>query len=202
MSALAFKPLMGTALRSPRDAARAILDARIPDAELWWMLVLGAILSVLPTYVFLYFGTFPDDTFAEMMRQAFPFPPFVAAMLQFGQAAIGVFVVHWVGSAFGAVSSRKDVLGVLAILQLVSLVLIYGITVIGLVIPILTAFAFLIFICWWFYAIIAFVDEAYGFASPFKTSLILIGALVATLILSALALSLAGSILIGIVGAN
>lgn len=197
-----FTTLLMMAVRDPRQAARMVIDARLPDIELWWMLVLGAVLSVLPTYAFLIFGEVPDDAFAEMMQQAFPFPPMVAAVLQWGQAVIGVFVVHWVGAAFRATASRHDILGVLAVLQLLSLVLAYAIVLLGLILPILTAFALLIFVCWWLFAITMFVDEAYGFASPFKTALILAGAFIATLICSSIALSVVGGILFGIVGAR
>ncbi len=195
-----FPSLLRTALHDPRAAARVILDARLPETELWLMLVLGAILSVLPTHAYLAFGELPEGDYTNLMREAFPFPPIVSAVLQWGQAAIGVIVVYWVGSAFGAAASRHDILAIFAVLQLISLVLIYAITAIGLVIPILTAFALLIFVCWWVYAVVLFVDEAYGFGSPFKTAFILVGALVATLICSSIALSLVGAILLGTLG--
>lgn len=195
-----FPSLLLLALRDPRAAARVILDARLPENELWLMLVLGAILSILPTHAYLAFGTLPESDYTALMREAFPFPPLVSATLQWGQAAIGVIIVYWVGSAFGGTASRHEVLSVLAILQLLSLTLIYGITAIGLIIPILTAFALLIFICWWFYAVVLFVDEAHGFGAPFKTALILAGAFVATLICSSIALSLVGALLLGSFG--
>lgn len=202
MMAISVPSMVVLSLRNPREAARIAVEARLPERELWYVMVLGAILSVLPTYMFLYFGEVPDDAFGQMVREAFPFPPFVAATLQLGQAAIGVFVIHWSGAAFNGTGTRRDVLGVLALLQILSLILLFGVTLIGMILPILSLFGLLIFICWWLYAIVLFVDEAHGFYQPFKSALMLVGALVATLICSSIALSFVGAVLISLVGAN
>ena len=199
MIALSFRTLFLAALRDTRGAARTLIDARLPQNELWLALLLGAILSVIPVSLAFSVNQSPDDEVQQALRQALPFhaAPLLAAPLQWGQAAIWVFVIHWVGLAFGGKGERQDILAVLAFLQIFSCAIILIVTALGFLVPILGAFGILVFICWWFYAVITFVDEAHGFDSPFKTALILIGALVAALICSSVVFGIVGGLFFG-----
>lgn len=197
-----YRALVGASLKEPKSAARTVLNMNVPDMALWQALSLMAILTTLLVAGLLQLVPVQDDDMGAVLESSVLFSsPFTAALLQWGQAVILVFVLHWVGRMFGGTAERRDVLAVMAWFQAVSFLLILGLVVIGMIIPLLSGLASLIFICWWIYAFICFIDVAHNFNAPWKTAGVLLAALIGFLIGTSLVLSLVGGLIFGIAGA-
>ncbi len=195
------KPLLLSALREPRVAARTVLDMRLPDQALWMALSLVAILTTLFVAGLLQIAPIPQNEFGQLLETTVLYrAPLVAALIQWGQAVFFVFVLHWVGVIFGGQGARRDVLAVMTLLQVASFSMLLVLTLVGMALPILSGFAMLIFVCWWIYAFVSFVDVAHDFNAPLKTAGVLIAAFIGFVIGTSLILSLVGGLILGVRG--
>ncbi|MCZ7677193.1 MAG: hypothetical protein M5U35_16930 [Roseovarius sp.] len=109
----------------------------LPLQGLWLALMLMAVLlSLLVSGVF-HLAPMPPGEIGDLLRLSPAYhSPLVFAVINWGQALISIFVLHWIGHLFGGQGALADMLAVMIWLQFVSLVLAAGLFVAGLVLPV------------------------------------------------------------------
>ncbi|MEP6066764.1 MAG: YIP1 family protein, partial [Paracoccaceae bacterium] len=110
------------------------------------------------------------------------------------------FVVHWIGRIFGGTGSRANVLALVAWLHFVALILVIFLVLLGSLIPMLSAFGLLMFIGWWLWSFVTFVDVAHALQSMFKAAGVLVVSFVGFLFGVSFVVSLLGGLIYGIAG--
>ena len=115
-------PLVWASLTRPAEAARTVLDIRLPRDVLWTALALVAILGVLGTYALA--GLVGADPAAPPEPALpFAFTPVTLAMTAFALMVAMVFVLHLAGQSLGGQGSFPETLTTVAWTQGVFLVL-------------------------------------------------------------------------------
>ncbi len=195
------KPLIITSVRDPRNAARTILAMNLPDKTLWQALTLVSILSTLIVSGMMRMTHIPQNEFGQILLESPVYAsPLAAAVMQWGQSVISVFVIHWVGRIFGGTGTRGAVLALVAWLHFVSLLLVILLVLIGSLVPVLSAFGLLMFVGWWLWSLTVFVDEAHSFQSVLKSAGVLLVSFVGFLFGVSFVVSLVGGLIFGIAG--
>lgn len=195
-----FKTLFVTTLTNPRQGGRDVVALNLPAQGLWIAVMLMAvILSLLVSGLF-QIAPMPDDDLGQILRTSPAFhSPIIFAVLNWGQTVITVYVLHFVSRMVGGQGTVRDMLSVMIWLQVMSLVLALGSTLVSLIIPAIGALLMLVVLFWLLWAVVAFVDAASDFDSMFKA----LGVCIAGFLAFSFIMSVVASILgaTGIIGA-
>ncbi len=184
------KLLVGETLRDPQAAARRILAIGLPAQAGWLGLALVSVLALLMLRVtLLAFGGGDEmlNPAGSAMRH-----PVGGALIQAGIVLLTAIVMAWAGRLFGGRGRFQDALFLVVWLQLV-LVLVSVIQFTALlVLPPVGGIIALLSIPLFLWLLVSFTAALHGFSNLFLVLLGLIGAFLATAILLAILLTLAG----------
>lgn len=191
-----FKDLVRQTLFQPQEAARALMEMRLPRQDLWMALGLMSILNSIVYSLSLHLSP-PSDPSVALMPPAFHSPILFAVFL-FGALAITVIALYYVGQGLGGKpGSMDDLLVLITWLQVLRLMVQLAVLVLALAAPVLAALAVMVAAIWGVYILVGFVDAAHRFGNMFKAAGVILLSLVAMAIgLSAL-LSLVGVAVMG-----
>ncbi len=180
-----FEPgyLLGMALQTipePRKVARDVLSlAYLPRAALWQAFALFAVLStglgVAATILF------PPD---PMLAGSLLGDPLRMGLVESASLVITVFLIYWVGRAFGGHGSFPQAILTVIWMQYVAVLLQFVVLVLALFAPGLAALAALVSVGVSFWILSHFIAEMHGFRSAalvFATIVVLILALAVVL---------------------
>lgn len=191
-----FKDLVRKTLFQPNEAARELIEMRLPRQGLWMALALLSILNSIVYSLSLQLNP-PTDPSVALMPPAFH-SPILFALFLFGALAITVIALHYVGQGLGgAPGSMDDILVLLTWLQVLRLLVQVGVLLLVLVAPVLGALAVIVAAVWGIYILISFVDAAHRFGNMFKAAGVIILSLVAMAVGLSAFLSLVGVVVMG-----
>jgi len=163
--------LLRTTLTDPRQAGREVIALGLPLQGLWVALMLMAVLLSLMVSGVFHAVPLPEGPMGEALRLSPAYhSPLIFAVINWGQAVISVFVLHWIGRIFGGQGQLADMLAVMIWLQFVSLLLAAGLFVIGLILPLAGGVITLMALGWGIWATIALVDAANRFDNMVKAA--------------------------------
>ncbi|MEL7258208.1 MAG: YIP1 family protein [Pseudomonadota bacterium] len=211
MNTETLKPLFALTLQNPRAAAERVIALGLP-ASVWWMLLsLTVVLSSLYMVGRFLAAPLPPAVVEELSKTAngqqtllmyslFTDSPIFTTLMLFGFTVLMVHVLCWVGRALGGQGSLLDILSVFTLLQVMTLLLSFGLFLISLIVPALAALGSLVFLAWTLWAITSFLDAAHGFNNPFKAFGVLIASFVAVLFGASIAMGVLGGLILGITG--
>lgn len=180
MNMTLFNELFRLTLVDPRGAGHRVIALGLPPQVLWTALALVAVLFSLSMSAILHSAPMPPDPTGAAIR-ALPHysAPLMAALMQWGQMVITVFILFWVGQALGGKGRLVDMLAVMIWLNLVAVVISVVIFVLALVLPPLASLAVLVMLFWVFWATFGMIDAAHRFDNYFMGMLVFILAVVA-----------------------
>lgn len=177
------KPLFVMSLQTPRLAAERILGLGLTSQALWMALSLVSVVTSLVMSMFLQAVPLPNDEMGRILASSPGMDsPLILAILQWGRIVLSVFVFFWIGRLLGGTGELTDVLAVVTWLQVMSFTLMTGITLLGIALPILSPIAMLIFICWWLFSLVTYVDVAHGFANMMKATGVIVISVIGVLV--------------------
>lgn len=180
MTRAGFMSLLRITLTDPRQAGRAVIGLELPLRALWVALMLMAVLLSLMVSALFLTAPLPPGAMGEAIRLSPAYhSPLIFALINWGQAVISVFVLHWIGQALGGQGRLGDILAVMIWLQVVSLVLAAGLFVVGLVLPALGGFMTLAALGWVLWAAVALIDAANRFDNLARAAGVCVAALAA-----------------------
>lgn len=182
--------LLRQTLFQPREAARLLIDMRLPSQWLWLALVLMAILNSIVYTLSVQINP-PTDPSAALMPPVFQ-APILFAVLLFGALALTVIALYFVGQGLGGAAEMTDILVLLTWLQVLRLFVQFGVLVLALGAPALAAIAVIVSAVWGVYILIGFVDAAHRFDNRFKAAGVIVLSFVAMAIGLSTLLSLVG----------
>lgn len=174
----------------PRDAARRLLDLRLPYDLLWMALALMAILNSIVYSLSIQLSPSPDGS-AALMPQAFQGPILFAALL-FGALALTVIALYYVGQGLGGAATLSDILVLMTWLQVLRLLVQAAVLILALGVPTLAALVVIASAIWGVYILISFIDAAHRFDNRFKAAGVIVLSFVAMAIGLSTLLSLVG----------
>jgi len=193
-----FIDLFRQTLTEPRAAGARVIAMGWPPQILWLTLGLIAVAMSLAVSGILQTAPLPEGEMGEMLRLNPAYrAPLLFALMQWGQAVISVFVLTWIGRAFGGEARVEDMLAVTIWLQLVAVVLVIGVVVITVLLPPIGAFALLAFVAWSIFIMLAMIDAAHRFDNFAKALGVFVVAIVALAVGSAMLAALIGAAAIG-----
>ncbi|MEI4195088.1 Yip1 family protein [Roseovarius sp. E0-M6] len=193
-----FIDLFRQTLTEPRAAGARVIAMGWPPQILWLTLGLIAVAMSLAVSGILQAAPLPEGEMGEMLRLNPAYrAPLLFALMQWGQAVISVFVLTWIGRAFGGEARVEDMLAVTIWLQLVAIVLGIGVVVITVLLPPIGAFALLAFVAWSIFIMLAMIDAAHRFDNFAKALGVFVVAIVALAVGSAMLAALIGAAAIG-----
>jgi len=193
-----FIDLFRQTLTEPRAAGARVIAMGWPPQILWLTLGLIAVAMSLAVSGILQTAPLPEGEMGEMLRLNPAYrAPLLFALMQWGQAVISVFVLTWIGRAFGGEARVEDMLAVTIWLQLVAIVLGIGVVVITVLLPPIGAFALLAFVAWSIFIMLAMIDAAHRFDNFAKALGVFVVAIVALAVGSAMLAALIGAAAIG-----
>ena len=206
MNATMLKPLFLGTLKKPRAGVRAIIAMRLPSQGLWIALSLVSIVTSLILSILMQAATAMPGRPPElgMFFETMPGSgsPIIFALLRWGQAVLIVFMLYWVGRVLGGQGALDDVLAAMTLLQAVAFIVLFGLSLLGMVLPVLPALAILVFLIWFLWALVVSLDEAHGFESPLKAVGVLVlsffGVLVGISVMTAMIAAIVGGVTGGI----
>ena len=183
MTGAVFKELFKLTLTNPRAAGRQIIALDYPPQALWTALALVAVLLSLAMSALLHAAPLPPGQMGASI-QLLPHysTPLLAALIQWGQMVITVFVLFWVGQALGGSGRLSDMLAVMIWLNLVAILVALGIFLLALALPPLAGFAALVMVFWVVWATFGMIDAAHGFGNYFMGMFVFLLAWVVTVI--------------------
>lgn len=184
--------LLRQTLFKPADAARRLMDMRLPTEWLWMALALMAILNAIVYTASLQLSPEPDAS-AGLMPAAFQAPILFAALL-FGALALTVIALYYVGQGLGGEAAMPDILVLMTWLQVLRLLVQGAVLVLALGVPALAALVVLGAAIWGVYILISFIDAAHRFDNRFKAAGVIVLSFVAMAIGLSTLLSLIGII--------
>ena len=205
------KPLFVLTLRNPREAAERVIALGLP-AHVWWMtlsltVVLSSLYMVgrflaapLPLAVVEELSQTPNGQQTLLMYSLFTDSPFFTTLMLFGFTVLMVHVLCWVGRAMGGQGSLLDILSVFTLLQVMTLLISFGLFLVSLILPPLAALGSLVFLGWTLWAVVSFLDVAHTFDNPFKALGVLILSFVAVLLGASIAMGVLGGLILGMSG--
>lgn len=170
-----FKALFVLTLKAPRAAAQQVLSMGIPAQALWMALSLVSVVTSIIFAGLLQLAPMPQDEMGELMRNMPAYDaPLIFALLQLTRAVVTVVVLFWVGRMFGGTGRLVDILAVITWLQAVTLGLMLGIVVLGVLLPFVSSILILVMAVWWIWAVVSSLDVAHGFDSGIKAAAVLL----------------------------
>ena len=184
--------LLRQTLFRPGDAARRLIDMRLPSDWLWMALALMAILNAIVYTLSLQASPQPDAS-AALMPQAFQMPILFAALL-FGALALTVIALYYIGQGLGGEAAMSDILVLMTWLQVLRLLVQGAVLVLALGVPALAALIVIAAAIWGVYILISFVDAAHRFDSRFKAAGVIVLSVVAMAVGLSTLLSLVGMV--------
>lgn len=197
------KPLFVLSLKNPREAALGLVRLEMGTQTLWLVLSLVSVITSLVLSLLLQITPLPNGEMGEVLASAPGFEnPLIMAVIQWGRIVLSVFVFYWVGRFLGGQGTLGDVLAVVTWLQLMSFALMVGITFLGFALPFLSPFALLIFICWWLFSLVTYVDVAHSFGNMLKATGVIVASIVGVLIGMTLFMGVIGGIFVSGVGGS
>ncbi|WP_317054526.1 YIP1 family protein [Roseovarius rhodophyticola] len=211
MNSETLKPLFALTLQNPRAAAERVIALGLP-ASVWWMLlsltvVLSSLYMVgrflaapLPPALLEELSRTPNGQQTLLLYSLFTDSPFFTTVMLFGFTVLMVHVLCWVGRALGGQGSLLDILSVFTLLQVMTLLLSFGLFLISLIVPALAALGSLVFLAWTLWAVTSFLDAAHGFNNPLKAFGVLVVSFIAVLFGASIAMGVLGGLFLGITG--
>ena len=156
--------LLRTTLTRPREGARDIIAMNFSTQVLWMVLTLISItMSAIVSGLF-HVLPVPNDAAGEIIRSMlFYTSPIGFALLNLGNAVLSIFVLFWSGRMFGGTGNIRDILSVIVLFQATVIGLLFAIAVASLLLPFISALAFLAFAVWAIWAMISMLDVAHDF---------------------------------------
>ncbi len=191
-----FEPgyLLGMALQTipePRKVARDVLSLDFPRAALWQAFALFAVLSTgLNVASVILFPPPPDPALADSLLG----DPLRMGMVQTASLVITVFLIYWVGRAFGGHGTFPQAILTVIWMQYVSVMLQLVVLVLALFAPGLAALAALFSVGVSFWIITHFTAEMHGFRSA--------GLVFATIVVLLLGLGVVLGVALALIGAG
>ena len=91
--------------------------------------------------------------------------PIGFALLNLGNAVLSIFVLFWSGRLFGGTGEIRDVLSVIVLFQATVIALLLIIAVASMLLPFVSALAFILFAVWAIWAMVTMIDVAHDFNS-------------------------------------
>ncbi|MEQ9258066.1 MAG: YIP1 family protein [Roseovarius sp.] len=183
-----FKELFRQTLTDPRGAGLEVIALQLPVQALWMALMLTSVLLSLMVSALFHSAPLPGDEMGELIRMSPAYrAPLVFAIINWVQAVVSVFVLHWIGRGLGGQGEMPDMLAVLIWLQVVSLAMAVVLFVVGLVLPLLGGLAMIVAFLWGIWATVALIDAANRFDN--------MGKALGTCVLAVLAVSIGMTIL-------
>lgn len=173
------RALVGETLRDPKAAAPRILALPFPT-QIWWIaLALVVVLNALLYGLFLPFQ--PPMAILPTITNN----PIGYALATGGMYGFLVLLFDWIGRKMGGQGRLHGALVLVTWLQAIQLVVLAGLSVLGLAIPALSAILSLGFSLYFFWMMVVFLNEAHRFESFGKAfALLLIGHFAAAFALS------------------
>lgn len=198
MNSAAFAPIFRLSLQNPREAAKHVIAIGLPERALWIALSLVVVLTSLVMSGLMQVAPLQDDELSQVLALSPVYNyPLVLTAIRLGQAVLAVFVLFWVGRALGGQGSKQDILGVLTLLQIVSFVLLTGISVVSMIFPLLSFVALVTFIGWLLWSVLTYVDEAHEFDNMFKATGVVLVSVIGVIIGMSLFLGLLSGLFVG-----
>ena len=118
MNMTLFKALFRQTLTDPRQAGHKVIALNLPVQSLWMALMLMAVLLSLMVSALLHLAPLPPDELGQVIQVMPAYQaPLMFAVLNWGQAVISVFVLHWIGRIFGGQGELRDRLSVMTTLS-------------------------------------------------------------------------------------
>lgn len=166
MSAFSIKNLFRTTLTRPRAGAQDIIALNFSTQVLWMALTLISItMSAMVSGMFHMMPISGDATGDVIRSMLFYSSPIGFALLNLGNAVLSIFVLYWSGRFFGGTGQIRDVLSVIVLFQATVIALLFAIAVASMLLPFVSALAFVLFAVWAVWAMITMIDVAHGFQS-------------------------------------
>ena len=180
MTTARFKALFRTTLTNPRQAGHEVIAMGLPMQGLWIALMLMAVLLSLLISALFHTMPLPPGELGEIIRLSPAYhTPLLSALINWAQAVISVFVLHWIGRTLGGQGELADMLAVMIWLQCVSLILAVVLFVAGLILPLIGSLLMIAAFFWGLWATVALVDAANRFDNMFKAAGVCVAAIVA-----------------------
>ncbi|MEO0772775.1 MAG: Yip1 family protein [Pseudomonadota bacterium] len=214
-----FKSIFLTTLRDPRQGTRDVIGLNLPVQGLWIVLLLVAVVLALfasGSIQMAYLATeqlsqspqviLDDQTGAAAQNEELPdwlVPPLFAdapilmAIMNWFQAAVTVYVLHWISRMVGGQGELNDMLAAVIWVQVVTLLMGFVLLLVAIVIPPVGALGLLLLFFWGIWAFVGGVDAASGFGSLFKAFGVCVAALLALSFISTTVISILGVMGIG-----
>lgn len=174
MNGLNFRLLVGATLRSPRDAALAILGANYPIATRWALAVLVVALSGILSWVTAAMFPLPVEAEASPYLWIVQQPLLVSA-LQLGALVLSAGLMSAIGRLFGGQGSFEDALILLVWVEAMLLLIQLARVVILPIMPGLAGILGVAAAGMFFYLTVQFTKVLHGFHSGWKVLLGMIG---------------------------
>lgn len=152
-------------LQRPREGARMVMRADLPNRARWVALALTAVCSALLAHVA--FSLMPAQTMTEFGGT--PPAPFTTALVQAGLMVASVQAVYWIGRWFGGQGRFEDALILMVWLQFILLVLQVLQIVVQVILPPLASVVGMASVGVFLWLLSHFVAELHGFASARTT---------------------------------
>lgn len=166
-----FRGMVRITITNPRQAGAEVIALGLPSQALWIALMLVSVILSLLFSALVHSTELPPDEMGEIIRASLGYrSPLLFAVINWVQAVVSVFVLHWTGRMFGGQGGMADMLAVMIWLQIVSLLLAVSLFVIGLVLPLVGVFLMLCAFFWGLWATVGLVDAANRFGNMFKAA--------------------------------
>ncbi|MDJ0828173.1 MAG: Yip1 family protein [Rhodobacter sp.] len=175
-------------VRTPRDAARLVMQVGLPRGARWEALLLVVLVSVIlgqiTTYVML--GQ-PGVIFGPFLAN-----PVLAGVVQMSLMVIMVFAVFWIGRAMGGIGAFEDAILLIAWMQFVMICVQVVQFAALMVLPAMASLVGLAGFALFFWLLTNFIAELHGFSS--------LGKVFVMILVSMMGVAFGLSILLSIVG--
>ena len=169
MKNLSVRDLLTTTLTRPREAGRDVIALNFSTQVLWMALTLISItMSAMVSGMFHLIPVPPDATGDVIRSMLFYTSPIGFALLNLGNAILSIFVLFWSGRMFGGTGEMREILSVIVLFQATVIALLVSIALASILLPFLSAIAFVIFAVWAIWAMVSLIDVAHGFESVGK----------------------------------
>ena len=155
-------PLVQTSLRTPRIAARQVMELLLARDVLWTAVALVAVVNTMLILLVV-----------QISGPGLPLPgyfarPLALFLLIAGITVVYVHVLYWAGLALGGRGSLNDVLAVVVWFQVLRAAAQVVLIVLSLALPPLGALLSLVVAAWGFWIFLNFLAEALGFATVWQ----------------------------------
>jgi hypothetical protein len=175
----------------------------LPLPVLWQAFGLAVLVNTLVAQLFLRMTGPPqfvatseiDRQFADMLTALFQFylNPFTMTIVMASTFLVMVFSIHWIARMFKGEAALKDAVGLIAWLQIVTLILSLAQALISIAIPALGGLTALLVNGLYLFILTLMVTELYRFASPMNVFFVIICAGFGILVGLAVVLTIIGS---------